>query len=91
MSGCGHSSAEPAQASEPSEERAIDPVCGMKVRLPAKHAHTHEGTDLDVGYGQETLKNLHRIWTRPVHLLTTFEERRTMLTFDGSEFSERAV
>ncbi len=53
--------------------------------------HTHEGTDLDVGYGQETLKNLHRIWTRPVHLLTTFEERRAMLTFDGSEFSERAV
>ena len=53
--------------------------------------HTHEGVDLDPQYGQETLKNIQRIWTRPVHLLTQMEDRRIMLSFDGKEFSEHGL
>ncbi len=53
--------------------------------------HDHEGVDLDMGYGQDTLKNIHAIWTRPVHILTSYDDRRVMLSFDGSEFAEKAV
>ena len=53
--------------------------------------HTHEGVDLDGSYGQETLKNIHAIWTRPVHLLTLQEQRKVLVSFDGSAFHERAM
>jgi stage V sporulation protein R len=53
--------------------------------------HTHDGIDLDGQYAHETLKNLHAIWSRPVHLLTLVESRKSMLTFDGKTFSEKAL
>jgi stage V sporulation protein R len=53
--------------------------------------HVHEGVDLDVGYGQETLKNIHAIWTRPVHILTMQDQRRVMISFDGRGFNERTI
>jgi stage V sporulation protein R len=53
--------------------------------------HTHEGVDLDASYGQETLRNLHAIWTRPVHILTMQDQRKVMITFDGRGFNERSL
>ena len=53
--------------------------------------HIHEGIDLDGSYSQETLKNIHAIWTRPVHLQTLQEQRRTMLSFDGKSFTEKTM
>jgi len=53
--------------------------------------HAFEGVDLDVGYAQDTLKNVQMIWQRHVHLITTFDERRVMLSYDGHTFSEKAV
>ena len=53
--------------------------------------HVHEGVDLDASYGQETLKNIHAIWTRPVHLLTLQDQRKVMITFDGRGFNERTI
>lgn len=53
--------------------------------------HDHVGVDLDMSYGKDTLKNLHHIWSRPVHIVTTHEERRLRLTFDGTDFSEKDV
>ena len=53
--------------------------------------HYFEGVDLDPVYAKETLKNLYRLWTRPIHLLTTFEERPIMLSFDGENFKEKML
>ncbi len=53
--------------------------------------HIHEGVDLDTTYGQETLKNIHAIWTRPVHLMTMQDQRHVMITFDGRGFNERTI
>ena len=51
--------------------------------------HTHEGVDLDLGYAHETLKNVHAIWSRPVHIATQQEERDVLLSYDGESFTER--
>jgi stage V sporulation protein R len=53
--------------------------------------HVHEGIDLDPSYTAETLRNLHAIWTRPVHLMTKQEQRDVIVTFDGSDLSEKTM
>jgi len=47
--------------------------------------HRYEGTDLEFAPALDVLKNLHKIWTRPVHLETEEEGKRRRLTFDGKE------
>jgi stage V sporulation protein R len=47
--------------------------------------HRHEGIDLKLNYARETLKNLERIWRRPVSILTIVDEKPKRLRFDGSE------
>ena len=36
-------------------------------------------------WARETLRNLQRIWSRPVHLSTVVEEKRKILSFDDGE------
>jgi len=48
----------------------------------------HEGVDLKMSEARDTLANLYKIWTRPVHLETIVDEVKTLLTFDGQEHSE---
>jgi stage V sporulation protein R len=50
--------------------------------------HKHEGTDLKIDEAKDTLSNLFKIWTRPVHLETIIDEVKTLLTYDGLEHSE---
>jgi stage V sporulation protein R len=47
--------------------------------------HRFEGVALDVENAKDTLKNLHRVWRRPVHLETVDEGRDRLLSYDGSE------
>ncbi len=53
--------------------------------------HAHEGVDLRHDYARETLKNLHRLWQRPVHIETMSEGVKKVLSFDGNEHSEANV
>lgn len=53
--------------------------------------HFHDGVDLDFSYGRETMKNIFSIWTRPVHLLTNYEEKKVMVSFDGENFKEKLL
>jgi stage V sporulation protein R len=53
--------------------------------------HSHEGVDLRVDYGKETLKNLYNIWKRPVHIETKIDEVPRMLSFDGKEYQEKRL
>ncbi|MCX4242811.1 SpoVR family protein [Paraliomyxa miuraensis] len=47
--------------------------------------HRHEGQDLKVDYARDTLRNLERIWRRPVSILTMIDDKPKRIRFDGSE------
>jgi stage V sporulation protein R len=47
--------------------------------------HRYEGIPLDLEKARDTLRNLHRIWRRPVHLETADDEHGRLLSFDGTE------
>lgn len=53
--------------------------------------HRHEGVDLKHDYARDTLRNIQRIWNRPVNLETAMEEKKILISFDGSEFKERKL
>ncbi len=46
--------------------------------------HQHEGVDLKHDFALETLRNVFKIWRRPVHVETMVEDSRRRVTFDGS-------
>jgi stage V sporulation protein R len=50
--------------------------------------HRHDGVDLQMDKAQDTLKNLHRLWQRPVHIETAVEGEGKILTFDGEELTQ---
>jgi stage V sporulation protein R len=47
--------------------------------------HKYEGIPLDVEKAWDTLKNLHRLWRRPVHVETVDDDRGRLLSYDGTE------
>ena len=47
--------------------------------------HRHEGVDLKLDEAQDTLANIYKIWTRPVHLETMIHGNKSLLTYDGKE------
>lgn len=51
----------------------------------------HFGVDLKLDMAQDTLRHLHRLWTRPVHLETVVEGRPSLLSFDGSDHNLRPL
>ena len=53
--------------------------------------HRHEGVDLKMDYARDTMRNLHKIWTRPVHLETVIDEKKRLLSFDGRDYAERRI
>ena len=53
--------------------------------------HRHEGIDLKMDYAAETMRNLHKIWTRPVHLQTVIGDELHLLSFDGADFSKQKM
>ncbi len=50
--------------------------------------HRHDGVDLEMRYAHDTLKNLYRIWQRPVHIETLVEGEGKIVSFDGEKVSE---
>jgi len=53
--------------------------------------HRHEGVDLRLDHARDTLENLYKVWTRPVHILTKVDAAGRILTFNGREHSDRAA
>ena len=47
-------------------------------------AHRHDGEDLKLDRARDTLVQLHRMWTRPVHIETIADDRARRLSYDGS-------
>jgi stage V sporulation protein R len=53
--------------------------------------HQHEGVDLDMGQARDTLRNLYKIWSRPVSLLTRIEGKGKILRCDDSTITEKSA
>ena len=53
--------------------------------------HTYTGVELQLDYARDTLRNLHRLWNRPVHLETVLEDTRdgVFLRWNGTRHRER--
>jgi stage V sporulation protein R len=51
--------------------------------------HQYDGVELKHDYARETLRNLQRVWGRPVALLTVVDEKSRVVSFDGEEFEEK--
>jgi stage V sporulation protein R len=48
--------------------------------------HLHEGIDMQPDFMTETLKNLFKVWARPVNLATAMDGEGQLFRFDGKEF-----
>jgi stage V sporulation protein R len=47
--------------------------------------HSYFGVELQMNYARDTLRSLQELWKRPVHLETVLKNKRTVLSFDGSD------
>ncbi len=54
-------------------------------------AHRHTGLDLQIGYAIETLKNVHKIWGRPVHLQAGINDEMVLFTYDGEKPHQETI
>ena len=53
--------------------------------------HRYEGVELKHDYARDTLRNIQRIWNRPVRLETVIDDQAVLLSFDGAEFKQQKV
>jgi stage V sporulation protein R len=53
--------------------------------------HRHEGVDLKIDYARDTLRNIFKLWTRPVHLETALDDKRRLISFDGHDYTDRKL
>ena len=53
--------------------------------------HKHNGIDLKLDHARETLANIQYIWSRPVHIETVQEGKPTLLSFDGTEHTQKVI
>ncbi len=53
--------------------------------------HRHTGLDIDIKYALATLKNVHAVWKRPVHLHARIDDEPILFTFDGEQSSQQHI
>jgi stage V sporulation protein R len=46
--------------------------------------HRFQGIELKQDYAQDTLRNLHKLWARPVHLESVIDDKPAVISFDGT-------
>jgi len=69
--------------------RVTDDNHRNRTELYLSHEHPGpKGFDLRPGYAQDTLKALHRVWRRPVHLETIREGEGLLISYDGNSVTE---
>jgi stage V sporulation protein R len=51
--------------------------------------HEHNGIDLKMNHARDVLVHLHGLWSRPVHIETMVDGQPTILSFDGSDHSQK--
>jgi stage V sporulation protein R len=53
--------------------------------------HTFEGRELKNDFAELTLRNLMKIWGRPVNILTVLENKEVFISFDGKELKQKIL
>ena len=53
--------------------------------------HRHNGADIDIKYAVETLKQLQRVWKRPVHLSARIDDEPILFTYDGEQSTQQHI
>lgn len=53
--------------------------------------HLHEGMDMQPDFMSETMKNLYKLWSRPVNLATVMDNEPQLFRFDGSEYTQHKL
>ena len=54
-------------------------------------AHKHLGVDLDIKYAGECLKNLCKLWHRPVHIQARIKDEMMLFTCEDNEISSQTI
>ncbi|MBS0204569.1 MAG: SpoVR family protein [Planctomycetes bacterium] len=52
--------------------------------------HQFQGIELKMDYAQDSLRNLHKLWARPVHIESVIDDKPSIISFDGSSHSIKA-
>jgi stage V sporulation protein R len=45
--------------------------------------HQYQGIELKQDYARDTLVNLEKLWSRPVHIETVIDNKPAVLSYDG--------
>ena len=53
--------------------------------------HVHEGLDLQPNYMDATMKNMFKIWKRPINLVTLMDNEPQLFRFDGNEYTKHSL
>jgi stage V sporulation protein R len=53
--------------------------------------HDHNGIDLKLNHARDVLVHLQSMWARPVHIETILDGKPTVLSFDGSEHTQKTI
>jgi len=54
-------------------------------------AHQHNGLDIEIKFALETLKNIYKLWQRPVHLQARIEDEMTLMSFTGDQPKQQTI
>jgi stage V sporulation protein R len=54
-------------------------------------AHKHSGLDLEIKFATETLKNVYKIWQRPVHLQARIDDDMILYTYTGDQVKQQTI
>jgi len=54
-------------------------------------AHSHTGADIEIKYAVETLKQIQKVWKRPVHLAARIDDEPILFSFDGEQASQQHI
>ena len=54
-------------------------------------AHKHIGIELDLKYAAECLKNLRKLWQRPVHIQAQIKDDMVLLTCEDEEIRQQKI
>jgi len=53
--------------------------------------HDYQGIELKQDYARDTLVNLNRLWSRPVHIESVIDDKPAVLSYDGKSHEIRAA
>ncbi|MCH7702350.1 MAG: SpoVR family protein [Planctomycetes bacterium] len=53
--------------------------------------HRHTGVDMEIRFAVDTLKQIHKIWGRPVHIHAMIDDEPMLFSFDGEQSTQQQV